>query len=186
MKILIAGDSFAADWSVKYDVQGWPNLLAKQFTVTNVAQAGCGEYKILQQLQHQNLNEYDTIIVSHTSPYRIHVAEHPIHKEDRLHYASDFIYSDVVEHQLIDVQQYFEKYFDTKYAKGIHTLVCKEIANLTATFNTVHITHSDWTDLYQFKDLLNFNNVHKKYKGFTNHYSIKGNNLVYKKLLSKI
>ena len=29
MNILICGDSFAADWTVKYAGQGWPNLLAQ-------------------------------------------------------------------------------------------------------------------------------------------------------------
>jgi hypothetical protein len=35
MKILIIGDSFAADWSVKYnDYAGWPNLLAQTLVLT--------------------------------------------------------------------------------------------------------------------------------------------------------
>ena len=47
--ILIIGDSFAADWTVKYPtVVGWPNLLAKNYNVVNLAQAGAGEYKIYQ------------------------------------------------------------------------------------------------------------------------------------------
>ena len=51
MKILICGDSFAADWTVKYPGQGWPNMLAEIHEVTNLAQAGCSEYKILKQLE---------------------------------------------------------------------------------------------------------------------------------------
>lgn len=186
MNILIAGDSFAADWSTKYDVQGWPNFIASQHTVTNVAQAGCGEYKILQQLKSQDLSKYDKIVVSHTSPYRIHVAKHPVHKNDILHYASDFIYADVVEHKLTDVQQYFEQYFDMTYAKDIHTLVCKEIDAITAPYNTLHITHSNWKGLYPFAGLLDFAKVNAKHPGFANHYSNKGNALVYKKLLASI
>ncbi len=43
-KLLIAGDSFAADWLS--GESGWPNLLANEYDVTNVAQAVCSEYKI--------------------------------------------------------------------------------------------------------------------------------------------
>jgi hypothetical protein len=36
MKVLIVGDSFAADWTVKYPSgKGWVNLLAEHHDVTN-------------------------------------------------------------------------------------------------------------------------------------------------------
>ena len=64
MKILIAGDSFATVWP---DSQlGWPTLLAKKYSVVNLAQAGIGEYKILKQIQSQEINNFDLVIVSHT------------------------------------------------------------------------------------------------------------------------
>ena len=96
-KILIAGDSFAADWTVKYKNQGkgWPNLLAEKHDVKNIAQAGCGEYKIYKQLINENLDDFDCIIVSHTSAYRVHTMYHPIHNNDSLHSNADFIYSDI-------------------------------------------------------------------------------------------
>ena len=69
-KILIIGDSFACVWP--NSSTGWPSQLAQQYDVTNLAQAGVSEYKILQQLinftkdaawwQH----EIDCVIVSHT------------------------------------------------------------------------------------------------------------------------
>lgn len=186
MKILIAGDSFAADWSVKYDVTGWPNLLADQHEVTNVAQAGCGEYKILQQLKNQNLSEYDAIIVSHTSPYRLHVDEHPIHKNDPLHYNSDFIYADIVEHGLRDVEEFYKKYFDMEYARDIHRLICKEIDYVTLPYHPIHITHSDWSELYQFTKMIDFSKVNKKNSGFANHYSNAGNVAVFEELRSRL
>jgi hypothetical protein len=55
MNLLICGDSFAADWTVKYPGEGWPNLMSKIHNVTNLAQAGCGEYKVLKQLESVNL-----------------------------------------------------------------------------------------------------------------------------------
>ena len=68
MKILVAGDSFAAEWPGD---DGWVKLLAHSHEVTNVAQAGCGEYKIFKQIQKANLDEYDCVIVSHTSTSRV-------------------------------------------------------------------------------------------------------------------
>ena len=51
-KLLIAGDSFAADWSKKYkNACGWVNTLCEDYDVTNVAQAGASEYKIYNQLK---------------------------------------------------------------------------------------------------------------------------------------
>ena len=91
-KILIAGDSFAADWTVKHIGGGWVNLLTKDFKVKNVAEAGVSEYKIYKQLLNQNLVDYDHIIVSHTSAYRIPIEEHPIHKDDILHNNCDLIF----------------------------------------------------------------------------------------------
>ena len=77
MRVLIAGDSFAADWQVKYPTQaGWPNLLVDKYTVTNIAQAAVSEYKILKQIQSVDLNQYDSIIISHASPNRIHCVKH--------------------------------------------------------------------------------------------------------------
>ena len=48
--ILICGDSFAADWTKKYNGNGWVNMLCNDFNITNVAEAGVSEYKIYQQL----------------------------------------------------------------------------------------------------------------------------------------
>ena len=91
MNILIAGDSFAAEWPGE---DGWVKLLAKKHNVTNVAQAGVSEYKILKQIKNASLDEYDAIIVSHTSPSRVHTPEHPLHKEG-LHKDCDLIWTDL-------------------------------------------------------------------------------------------
>ena len=102
MNILIVGDSFAADWTVKYKGIGWPNMLSKRHNVTNLAQAGCSEYKIYKQLLSVNLDDFDYIIASHTSPYRIYVTEHPVHSMDKLHNDCDLIYTDLKEHSKRD------------------------------------------------------------------------------------
>ena len=59
MKLLITGDSFASNWYPKYKEKGWPNYLEEKFQVTNLAQAGCSEYKIYKQLRSINLKKFE-------------------------------------------------------------------------------------------------------------------------------
>ena len=99
MKILICGDSFAADWSIKYPERlGWCNWLSENHSVTNIAQAGAGEYKLLKQIQATDLNKFDAVIVSHASPNRLYCTAHPVHNNDVLHHNADLIYADIKDH----------------------------------------------------------------------------------------
>ena len=92
------GDSWAADWSSQYDqYQGWPNILAERHSVTNIAQAGVSQYSINQQLYDIDISDYDHIIVSITSPYRLYTPKHPVHIAG-LHANSDLIYTDLEYH----------------------------------------------------------------------------------------
>lgn len=189
MKLLICGDSFAADWTVKYNDVGWPNMLANDYKITNLAQAGCGEYKIYKQLVSVNLDEYDAIIVSHTSPNRIYVKSHPVHANDVLHKNSDLIYTDIVEHSksnksLKPIVDYFENYFDLEYAIFVHTTICEKIEKHLTTFNgpVIHITNLPWDDLYYFKNMLLFEQLFKDRRGLMNHYDLAGNEIIYKKI----
>ena len=192
MNILISGDSFAADWSVKYPNQkGWPNLLAEKFNIKNVAQAGCSQYKIYKQLENEQLKDYDHIIICHTSPFRIPIIKHPIHYNDILHKNCDLLYSDIKEHldkniELISICIFFEKYFDFESAIFNHRLICKEIDLLTKSNNTTHISNIDWKDLYQFKDMLNFYNLFRTNRGSVNHYNDNGNIKIYNAILNRL
>lgn len=179
--ILIAGDSFAADWTVKNTQQGWVNFIQDS---TNIAQAGVGEYKILKQLKNADLSLYTHIIVSHTSPYRIHTAYNPLHKNDILHNDCDFIYEDVAK-RLPEVEKFFTDYFDLDYAVYVHTKVCEEIDKLTCSHNVIHMNHIDWNNLYKFKDCLDFSNL-KKSVNASNHYNDKNNKIVYKEVMKRI
>lgn len=184
MKILIVGDSFAADWQMKYpDKKGWPNFLADEHHVVNLAQAGCGEFKILKQLQSVTLIDFDKIIIAHSSPFRLYVKNHPVHT-DQLHRNCDLIYSDIKEHsvnnkKLLPLVDYFENYFDLDYAIDIHNIICEKIDQMTKRLKPIHITGFEWEGLYQFDNMINFNYIFKKYKGIMNHYSLEGNNEVY-------
>ena len=192
MKILISGDSFAANWTVKYpDQKGWPNLLEDKFDIKNVAQAGCSEYKIYKQLENEKLENYDHIIICHTSPFRIPTINHPIHFNDILHKNCDLLYSDIKENldknpELISICDFFEKYFDFESAIFSHRLICKEIELITASYNTIHVTNIDWKDFYQFKNMLNFYELFQTNRGFTNHYDDTGNDIVYRTILKRL
>ena len=97
-KILIAGDSFAANWRIKHNGAGWVNLLENDYDVKNIAQAGVSEYKILKQIEQENLDNFDMIVISHTSPNRVYITEHPAYNLNPLHRCADLIYSDVKHH----------------------------------------------------------------------------------------
>jgi len=179
MKILICGDSFAADWTVKHKGTGWPNMLANLYQVTNLAQAGCSEYKILKQIQSVDLFEYDKIIVWHTSPYRIYVEEHPTHNKDVLHKNCDFIYSDVKAQQskeLTPIIDYFEKYFSFEYADFVHSLICKQIDELLEPVKDKVI---------QIPQMINFDHLTKPNQGL-NHFDTDGNQIVFNELVKII
>ena len=144
MNILIIGDSFATKYNGAYP--GWAELLEQKHTVTNLAQAGVGEYKILKQLQSVTASDYDCVIVSHTSPYRIHTLHHPLHKEG-FHKDCDFIYQDVKD-RLPDVGKFFTEYFDLDYADYVYNLIRKEITSLLADTRVIDTEHLDLKKLF--------------------------------------
>jgi hypothetical protein len=189
-KLLICGDSFAADWTVKVKEKGWVNLLAQDYKVTNLAQAGCSEYKILKQLQSVNLDKFDMVLVSHTSPFRLYVPEHPVHHKDKLHKNSCLLYSDVLEHlpdhpELKPVVEYFDKYFDVQYAEYMHNLLLRDIEKL-CPINTLHISHIDWKNLHEFENFVSFKEVFAKHRGSVNHYTEAGNQIVYQSVSNSL
>jgi hypothetical protein len=179
MNMLICGDSF----SVGSSKHSWANLLKQNFNVVNLSQAGCSEYRILKQLESVDLKKFDKIVVNHTSPYRIYIKEHPIHKNDTLHHSCDLIYSDVASYADNDImriaKEYFENIFDMDYAKDIYKIMLSAIDNLTANNDTMHCSHLEWDYLYLFKKFLNLNDIWTSNKGEFNHYSIEGNKIIY-------
>ena len=166
MKILIIGDSFAAKYNSAYP--GWSELLEKEYQVTNLAQAGVSEYKILKQVESVDVNSFDCAIVSHTSPYRIHTAYHPLHTEG-LHKHCDFIYEDI-RGRLPDVEKFFTEYFDLEYAKTVYNLLKQQISKNLQSIRTI-----DTEDL----DLLKLFNTHP---GEVQHLSASANETFYQRI----
>jgi hypothetical protein len=191
MKILICGDSFAADWTVKYSGIGWPNLLAKEFNITNVAQAGCSEYKIYKQLIQQPLDEYDIVIVSHTSAFRWYIeVPHPVHGNDPLHKNSDLIFADVEEHSktksgLKSILEFFSNYFSIEYAEFVHELICSKIHDTLKGKKVIHITNINNNSNVNF-EMINFHNVFLQNRGLLNHFTEEGNRIVFERIKEEI
>jgi hypothetical protein len=178
-KLLIAGDSFAADWTKKYEnICGWVNMLESDYDVTNIAQAGVSEYKIYKQLEKIDTTKFQHIIVSHTSAYRIPIEEHPIHKDDSLHDNCDIIYSDAEVHIENNIMKtavdFYVNIFHPDYFCFINDLIFKEIQKITP--NAIHIT---FFDNFYDNNILKFEDIFLSHKGNINHLDEKGNSLFY-------
>jgi hypothetical protein len=189
--ILIVGDSFAADWTVKYpDKKGWPNLLAECFLVKNIAQAGVSEYKIYQQVMSiDNVNMYDFVVISHTSPYRAVTRQHPVHSKDVLRQHADLIAADINYHQsklknfanlsLRAAQNYFKYHYDIDYHTTTYNLLKKEINQKLPKNKTIVINnfsdHQDTTEHY----FVDFYELQKTHPGMMNHHSCQGNEIIF-------
>lgn len=180
MKILIAGDSFAADWKIKYNGSGWVNMLSNNYDVTNIAQAGVSEYKIYQQLNNHDTTKYDKIIISHTSAYRIPVVKHPVHSKDILHSNCDLIYTDIKEHEdnpkIKCIVDFYENYFHVDNAIFTHTLIVDEIKRLYP--NAINITFFDSFN----KDMNQYESIFLNNMGNMNHMNNVGNQIIYEKI----
>lgn len=189
-KVLIAGDSFAADWPGEY--LGWPNLLKENFTVTNTAQAGVSEYKIWKQLENIDFSKYDHVIVSHTSPSRLHTKNHPLHKNG-LHKNCDLIYTDIEDRisifnpSLRAAQGWFRYHYDDEYQIDIYKMIRKTICSMIPKSKYISITHTQiGLKLSVEPNNLDFSEVWLKERGTVNHYTKLGNEIVSKILFDRM
>jgi len=191
MKILLVGDSFAANWNSSITgEQAWWQLLSQDHKVHNIAQPGCGEYKILKQILSSDLEKYDLVIVCHTSPYRIHTVKNPVHLNGS-HANSDLIYTDIAESndskEKTHILYFFENIFDLDYARCIHNLVKKEITQVLKSYNNLHISFfEDFTNIYKNLEEINFYNIWKENPGQINHLNSLGNQKVYSEIKKRL
>lgn len=197
--VLIMGDSFAADWSCKYKTYpGWPNLLANQYTVTNIAQAGVSEYKIYQQLLSvPDLEKIDVVIISHTSPYRIYTKLHPVHQNDVLHKNADLMLNDLCYHasklrhifnwSLRCGLNFFKYHCDETYLDTVYKLFREKINS--GLKNKCVIVVNNFKHLEQFATediVLDFVDLCVKSPGIINHMSAEANQIVYNEIKNQI
>ncbi len=195
MNILILGDSWAADWNVKYtEYTGWPNIIAQKYTVTNIAQAGVSQYGILKQLDTIQPLDYDVVIISITSPYRVYTPQHPVHTSG-LHANSDLIYSDIEHHaskfsdnkRLQSAKAYFEDHYDLDYADTIHRSMVDLCLNRLDTSNTIMTSNIKNNINYVGEYLyIDGHEITSSYPGLINHTSEEGNQIFAKEMIKLI
>lgn len=188
MKLGIFGDSFGYQNSTNL-FPSWVDHLSQHGIIDNYCQCGVGEYKILQQLKAVNLNYYDQIIITHTSPGRVFIRNNPLYSDSTTHKHCDILFSDI-EHRDDQFSKtchnYFKYIFDMDYAIDIHNMICHEIDSLTKQYNVIHLTHFDYSKCYQYPSILNFHKMWLKNRGPVNHYNEYGNQEIYRVLLKKI
>jgi hypothetical protein len=185
MRIGLFGDSFGVQ-RTDHPYPGWVDLLANDHAITNYAECGVSEYKILKKLQSVDLDQFDQIVITHTSPTRVYVKHNPLHQDTEYHKNCDIIYADIENHRdefSFAGQLYFKHIFDLDYAADIHNLICKEIEEVCKNKKVLHITHFDYTRLYQFKNLHSFYRLFLKHRGEVNHYNEVGNKKIYLEIL---
>jgi hypothetical protein len=189
MQLLIVGDSFAADWSVKDSTQvGWPNLLAKQASVNNIARAGVSQFRILQQLQSVCFDDYDWTVVCNTSPSRMVTRQHPVHQND-LHSASDLIFADLEYHQsnrssnenpaLTCAYDFFRYHYDEEFQRFVYEAVLKSMAEMLEKRKYIFLRTPLVPDHVTFHVAIEQQDVQKY---CANHLSHAGNLKVYQKI----
>lgn len=180
-KLLICGDSFAADYRVADSAHwGWPNLLAGVHQVTNAAQAGVSEYKIIQQLRNHDLADYDLTVIVHTSAFRVHIKHHPLHIKSRLHRNCDLIYSDILASKSSDpviqtALQYYHQIYDREYYLDLYKMMLSTINQWCAGHRVLHLCFLDNDCVYPFSDFLDMRDIFQQHPGPVNHLSDTGN-----------
>ena len=189
LKILLAGDSFSAKWPDS--PSGWPELLKHEFKITNLSQAGVSEYKILKQIKSQKLDNYDFIIVNHTSPFRVHTAN-SIHNT-ALHSNCDLIFTDVEanyndkDERVVTAFNWFKHHYDEEYQIDIYKMIREEISRLVGDRKYLAIDHTPTSSDYRFeKNYLNFTHHWLSNRGLVNHYTESGNQHVAATIKEKI
>lgn len=186
-KILIAGDSFAAMWP---NCKGWVDMIADEYNTTIVAQAGVGEYKILKQLEQADIDSFDCVIVSHTSPSRIHVKDHPLHKVG-FHKDCDLLFNDIDRlsfpgSKLDTAKNWFVHYYDDEYQVDMYNLVRNKI-NSIIPVPYISISHIDvLKDMSIENTHLDFSEVWATNRGVCNHYNDIGNRFIFEKIQVEI
>lgn len=91
-----------------------------------------------------NLDQFDFVIVTHTSPNRIYIEKNPYYQKSQTHAKCDLIYEDI-RSRLPDsfaqhVTWWFENVFDLDQAQHLHALICEQIKVLLSSKSTLHMS----------------------------------------------
>ena len=184
--ILIIGDSFSCTHESHGENIGWPELLRRNFKITNLSQAGVSEYKIYKQLISIDLNQFDSIIICHTSFFRIPIKENTFYQNSKLHKSSDLIFTDVESKKNISKKMktafnFFKYFFWKEYFLFTNGLIFEQIYEKTK--DCIHITFFD--DFYDAR-VTNFHNIFLNHRGDVNHLDKNGNTKIFSYLKKEL
>jgi len=184
----IFGDSFGYVKS-DHEFLGWVEMLSTHVAVKNFCQCGSSQYRILQTLKSTDLNQFDQLIITHTSPTRVFARHNPLHADNPVYQNCDLLFADVEGRKdsfSVMAQQYFKMLFDFHYSLDVHNMICREIDELCINLHCLHITHFDYTNCYQFVNMINFFPIWSKNRGPVHHYNKHGNQYVFENIINKL
>jgi len=170
--ILIAGDSFSAVYDNKSEWWHFGDC-------KNISQKGSSEFKILKSLQKENLNNYEKIIVSHTSPYRIYTENNIVNNGD--HTNGCYLINDLLHKNgniKLAAELHTKYFFNEEYMMWCYYKVMHEIQNLTKDKTTIHVSFFDVNNVIQLKP------IYEQNKGNICWMSTEGNKLIYEQINS--
>lgn len=184
MKILIVGDSFA----VPVHQESWSVKLSAIYDTTNLSQAGCTEYHILKQLKSVDINNFDFIIVCHTSPYRLYVPQHPIHTEG-MHKNAGLLPNDVEYHSnriqnwfnggLHAARSFIKYHYSEQYQTDIYDLIKNKISNIIKKQKKIEMSWWENSDV-------GLQQLYTEFPGTINHMTAAANQSLLEQILKKI
>jgi hypothetical protein len=183
IKVLIAGDSFASNWNT--GLEWWRQL---PYDLTNVAQAGASEYKILKSLK--SVQEYDAAIVFHTSPIRLYSANgNLLHTDSLTHRDSCYVINDVLSKRgpiKRAMENYVKYFYNEEFVNYIHTKICEDIVKNTRLIPTIHASGFDYSDIFEFDNFVSANDLFETYRGNTCHLTADGNRYLAERIYKKL
>lgn len=192
-KILICGDSFSTDFK---HPSSWVTCLSAEYLVDNLSCAGISEYKILQQLKSKvtQLDRYSTVIISHTSPNRVHIKTHPTHSKSKTHFQADLIFSDIVYHHdqkptdivLETAKNYFVHIFDENYYQEIYYLIQEKIKTLLCNKKVIHLDNFHVQNIIGLENYICLPQRLNLSNGHINHYDMESNIRIFEFLKTQL
>lgn len=188
-KILICGDSFSYDHGIALS---WVTRLSKLYSVTNLSQCGCSEYKIKLQLAKVDLSLFDAIMIFHTSPNRLYINQsYAIHNSPS-HKHCDLLFSDVEDKKVQSdiariAYEYFVHIFDQDYYHYVHNLILTDLDFMTRPYQVLHFTNFDYTLMHTFRGTLtSFYDIFLQHPGNINHLDQQGNDMVFSNITQRL
>lgn len=189
MKILICGDSYSTDFNHS---NSWVTAIQQKYNVTNLSAAGISEYKILKQLETQlnTLSTYDLVLVFHTSPNRVHIANHPMHSNKTSHHSTDLLFTDIEFHLMQQpnnkvlqaARNYFLYVFDPEYYLDMYSLIQLRIKDHLRNIKSLHLTNFDLPNLCNYSNYIDLKKELDLRAGNINHYDDQSNIKIYRRL----